>query len=676
MTQRKCEIANTLFQNKRYAEALRIYHELERKYGPNFTRINAQLCREHLANILSTPQHKSSDLDPITRLMLDNAEKKLSTEQRAALEKLVHCCLLGGTELLPQKPVSTPTLPNGLELSPLPESTNDYVWSRQRRINAGQRVENAGLSIIVPTYNRAKILSITLASLVNQRTEFPYEVIVADDGSRENIQAVVESFQEKLDITWAWQEDDGYRLSAVRNLGMSVAKYPYLAILDCDMAPCVQWVETYMNRLLQDDECAYIGPRRYKDTATISSNEVLQNPSIIESLPDVLTNNSVAGSVKEGISVDWRLEHTSVTDNLRLCNNPFRFFSGGNVAFAKKWLERVGGFDENFNHWGGEDGEFGYRLYRAGCFFEFDMSALAFHQEPPGKENETDREAGQEITKGLLYSKAPYFYRKRTESPTHATIKEKPLISIYIPAYNCQSTLRLAIESALSQTVTDLEVCICDDGSTDGTRQLLDTFYAEHPRVKFISQRNSGIGAASNTAIRMCQGYYIGQLDSDDFLEPNAVEISLKAFLENPKLVCVYTTYRNILKSGESIPGYNWPEFSREKLMETMICHHFRMFTIRAWNLTAGFDEDMTNAVDYDMFLKLSEVGEFHHINTITYNRYLHTENTSITNKRAQMENHLNAINASLNRQHQNNFICKSASLENNKFKPILVKTD
>lgn len=82
-----------------------------------------------------------------------------------------------------------------------------------------------------------------------------------------------------------------------------------------------------------------------------------------------------------------------------------------------------------------------------------------------------------------------------------------------------------------------------------------------------------------------------------------------------------------------------------------MIAHHFRMFTARAWSLTSGFDETITNAVDYDMYLKLSEVGPFKHINKICYNRTLHGENTSIKKLGQQKENHFKVVNNSLLRQ-------------------------
>lgn len=485
---------------------------------------------------------------------------------------------------------------------------------------------------------------------------------------------MIRKFEQLIDIKYVRQKDNGYQLCAVRNLGLRTARYNFVAILDCDMAPNPLWVQSYMELLELDDDVALIGPRKYIDTTEYNYLEFLEDESLLEKLPEIITNNQVAGKIERSKSVDWRLEHFEKTDNLRHCNTPFRYFSGGNVAFAKKWLERASWFDEEFTHWGGEDNEFGYRLYREGCYFRSVDGAMAYHQEPPGKENETDRETGKSITIQLIQEKVPYYYRK-IDKIENSTLKKVPLVSIYIPAYNCADHIVRCVDSALNQTITDLEVCICNDGSTDNTLKILEEYYGNHPRVRFITQKNKGIGAASNAAVKLCRGFYIGQLDSDDYLEPDAVELCLNEFKRDLSLACVYTTNRNVDSQGKLIEnGYNWPEFSREKLTTAMICHHFRMFTARAWNLTDGFNEQISNAVDYDIYLKLSEVGPFKHINKICYNRVLHGDNTSIKKIGVQKENHFKVINESLARQGIKSYCFKPVNSDDSSRKYSIMK--
>lgn len=651
--------AINLYKNKNYRQALSLFEKVAEIYDVSWVEANIKLCQTalNLSEEVDKLNRKAViDIDAATKIMCSNAKAiSLNEVEKNEIISKYREITAKKSERAELKEVEPIPLdwPSDLTLPPLPESTNDYVWAGKRKeLDDYPRKQLIidGLSIVIPTYNRAKILAITLACLCNQKTIYDYEVIVADDGSKENIEEIVREFESLLNIKYVRQKDYGYQLCAVRNLGLRAAKYNYVAILDCDMAPNPLWVQSYMELLAVDDNVALIGPRKYIDTSKHTYLDFLSQKSLINEIPEIITNNQVAGKVEQTKSVDWRIEHFKNTDNLRLCNTPFRFFSGGNVAFAKKWLFRAGWFDEEFTHWGGEDNEFGYRLYREGCYFRSVEGAMAYHQEPPGKENETDRAAGKNITVQLLQQKVPYFYRKK-EKIESATLKRVPLVSIYIPAYNCSKYIVRCVESALNQTITDLEVCICDDGSTDDTLRILQEHYANHPRVRFISQKNKGIGSASNTAVRLCRGFYIGQLDSDDFLEPDAVELCLDEFRKDLSLACVYTTNRNIDREGNLISnGYNWPIYSREKLTSAMICHHFRMFTARAWNLTEGFNESISNAVDYDMYLKLSEVGPFKHINKICYNRVLHGENTSIKKLDIQKENHFKVVNESLSR--------------------------
>ncbi|HDR1517067.1 TPA: glycosyltransferase, partial [Pasteurella multocida] len=647
------------YNSNDYELALKLFEKSAETYGRKIVEFQIIKCKEKLSTNSYVSEDKKnsvcdSSLDIATQLLLSNVKKlTLSESEKNSLKnkwksitgKKSENAEIRKVELVPKD------FPKDLVLAPLPDHVNDFTWYKNRKKSLGIKPvnKNIGLSIIIPTFNRSRILDITLACLVNQKTNYPFEVVVADDGSKENLLTIVQKYEQKLDIKYVRQKDYGYQLCAVRNLGLRTAKYDFVSILDCDMAPQQLWVHSYLTELLEDNDIVLIGPRKYVDTHNITAEQFLNDPYLIESLPETATNNNPSITSKGNISLDWRLEHFKKTDNLRLCDSPFRYFSCGNVAFSKEWLNKVGWFDEEFNHWGGEDVEFGYRLFAKGCFFRVIDGGMAYHQEPPGKENETDREAGKSITLKIVKEKVPYIYRKLLPiEDSH--IHRIPLVSIYIPAYNCANYIQRCVDSALNQTVVDLEVCICNDGSTDNTLEVINKLYGNNPRVRIMSKPNGGIASASNAAVSFAKGYYIGQLDSDDYLEPDAVELCLKEFLKDKTLACVYTTNRNVNPDGSLIAnGYNWPEFSREKLTTAMIAHHFRMFTIRAWHLTDGFNEKIENAVDYDMFLKLSEVGKFKHLNKICYNRVLHGDNTSIKNLDTQKKNHFVVVNQSLN---------------------------
>lgn len=640
--------ANARFRRGDYEGAVELYRQAKLEYPFEWLDASIAVCERRIASGVMPRK-----LDPVTEVMLANEGRlELSEVQRVTRLKAIKAVWEDKSEDVPAREVEkTPRdWPKDLFLPALPESTNDFRWLLDRSAKKGHSAR-PGLSVIVPVFNRPRILGITLACLANQVTNYSYEVIVVDDGSADDLLAVIRGFEGLIDIKYIRQPDKGFRVSAARNLGIKLCSYDWIGLLDCDMAPNRRWVQVCCEHLDLTDDLALIGPRKYIDTEGYSAEDFLKDPDLLVKLPEVVTNNEVAGRVKGEVSVDWRLKAFKETEGLRLCDTPFRYFAGGNIAFAKKWVKKVGGFDESFSAWGGEDVEFGYRLYREGCFFKAESNCLAYHQEPPGKENETDRKAGKAITQPLLEARVPYFYRK-LQPIEQAVIKARPLVSIYIPAYNCEDYIVDAVESALNQTVTDLEVVVCDDGSTDSTWNVLEKNFLNNPRVRLLRQENGGIGAASNAAVRHCRGHYIGQLDSDDTLKSDAVELCLREFLRDPKLACVYTTYSNHDMREDTItPGYNWPIYSREKLATSMIVHHFRMFSARAWALTEGFDERIENAVDYDMYLKLSAVGPFYHVNKRAYVRRLHGENTSIRKLDRQKVNHFLVANRALKEQ-------------------------
>lgn len=100
-----------------------------------------------------------------------------------------------------------------------------------------------------------------------------------------------------------------------------------------------------------------------------------------------------------------------------------------------------------------------------------------------------------------------------------------PKISAVIPVYNVEKYLPRCIESALGQTLEDIEIICVDDGSTDGCPAMLDEYARRDSRVKVIHQPNGGYGKAMNAGLRAARGEYFAVLESDDFILPDAYEV-------------------------------------------------------------------------------------------------------------------------------------------------------
>lgn len=105
---------------------------------------------------------------------------------------------------------------------------------------------------------------------------------------------------------------------------------------------------------------------------------------------------------------------------------------------------------------------------------------------------------------------------------------ERPKVSICIPAYNAEDYVAAALDSALAQTWSPLEIVVVDDGSTDRTPEILDAYEADHDNLRILHEENQGQCAAANDAYRASSGDYIKFFDADDLLSPEFVERQVK----------------------------------------------------------------------------------------------------------------------------------------------------
>lgn len=109
-----------------------------------------------------------------------------------------------------------------------------------------------------------------------------------------------------------------------------------------------------------------------------------------------------------------------------------------------------------------------------------------------------------------------------------------PRLSVVVPVYNVELFLTDCLKSLAEQTMTDLEVVMVDDGSTDGSAALAEEFAAGDDRFKLVRQKNGGLGHARNTGFRNChpESRYLAFCDSDDIIPPNAYELLVESLEE------------------------------------------------------------------------------------------------------------------------------------------------
>ncbi|MBE9076974.1 glycosyltransferase [Romeria aff. gracilis LEGE 07310] len=188
------------------------------------------------------------------------------------------------------------------------------------------------------------------------------------------------------------------------------------------------------------------------------------------------------------------------------------------------------------------------------------------------------------------------------------------LISVIIPAYNSERTIAETVESVIQQTLTDFEIIVIDDGSTDRTLERLDAI--EDCRLTVVSQKNSGVSASRNLGIAKASGQYIAFLDADDLWLPDKLAAQVQALAADPAVAVAYSWVDYIDESGQflrsgmhsTIAGDVYERIVLGSFLESGSNPLIRKTAI---DHTGGFDETLRTAEDWEMWVRLAAQYRF-----------------------------------------------------------------
>lgn len=173
-----------------------------------------------------------------------------------------------------------------------------------------------------------------------------------------------------------------------------------------------------------------------------------------------------------------------------------------------------------------------------------------------------------------------------------------PLVSIGIPVYNVEPYIEKCLLSALNQTYQNLEILVVDDCGTDNSMMIVNGLKQSHPKgsiVRIIKHpQNKGIGEARNTIINECKGKYVYFIDSDDYVETNAIDL-LCAQAEKYNTDVTIASHRKVaLGTGEELPTYQYTSFQYyqgEDVFAKYVCSDLRWhIAIVVWNILFSVD--------------------------------------------------------------------------------------
>ena len=213
------------------------------------------------------------------------------------------------------------------------------------------------------------------------------------------------------------------------------------------------------------------------------------------------------------------------------------------------------------------------------------------------------------------------------------TEKSAPRVSIVIAVYNREKYLGIAVDSVLRQTYQDWELIISDDGSIDGSIDIARQFALEDDRIRVLTAEHKGAVHALIAGFGAAKGEFIGQLDSDDLLEPEAIELTVAVLDNDGECGMVYTNYIDVDANGQKQrPGHRCCiPYSKERLLINFMTFHFRLIRKSIYNKIGGFNPQFNNIEDYDLCLRLSEVTTIKKINDYLYQYRFHPDSTKVT---------------------------------------------
>lgn len=187
-----------------------------------------------------------------------------------------------------------------------------------------------------------------------------------------------------------------------------------------------------------------------------------------------------------------------------------------------------------------------------------------------------------------------------------------PLVSILIPAYNAEKYIKEALDSALAQTYANTEIVVVDDGSTDRTAEIVQSY--NDPRIRRIKQENRGIVRVRNRLLQEARGEYLAYLDADDIYLPKKIEEEVRYLETHPEDAAVYCDIRYFYDGAPDVLYRHrytfWSGDIFEKLLDHMFITNTAIMMRRSAVDKAGlYDESLGVAEDWAYFLKMARAG-------------------------------------------------------------------
>ena len=191
---------------------------------------------------------------------------------------------------------------------------------------------------------------------------------------------------------------------------------------------------------------------------------------------------------------------------------------------------------------------------------------------------------------------------------------KKPLVSIIMPVYNEEASIKKAIKTVIDQTYKKFELIVIDDGSTDGTSNIVKTLQKLDERIIYLrNEENRGTTYSLNRGLRRALGEYIARIDGDDWYHPRKLELQVKFLEGRSEYGIVGTFYILVDESGRAVKvrlPVTHSEIMKRMAYRNAFAHSSIMVRRSVLDMVGYYDERYEYAQDYDLYFRILEVSK------------------------------------------------------------------
>lgn len=173
-----------------------------------------------------------------------------------------------------------------------------------------------------------------------------------------------------------------------------------------------------------------------------------------------------------------------------------------------------------------------------------------------------------------------------------------PLVSVVVPVFNSEAFLPETLDSVFALDYEPLEVIVVDDGSTDGSAAIADSY----PGVHVVRQDNRGPAAARNAGIDLAQGEFVAFVDADDVVLPHKLSVQVGYLLDHPEVTATLGRQEWITPPPDAVPDLVWGDLDGVAPL-SMVIHRAALVEI------GRFDESLRGPEDMDLLIRLRQAG-------------------------------------------------------------------